>query len=64
VHKFVCSVLVERGVLFCVTCVILRVVSYCSTTATGKTPFTFQLNNNISDHNEALGGDRKETYLS
>jgi hypothetical protein len=38
--------LFERGVLFCVMCVILRVVSYFSTTATGKNPFAIQLNNN------------------
>jgi hypothetical protein len=30
-----CDILFERGVLFCVICVFLCVVSYCSTTAAG-----------------------------
>jgi hypothetical protein len=33
-----CCVLFERGVLFCVICVFLCVVSYCSTTAIGQKP--------------------------
>jgi hypothetical protein len=33
--SFVCCVLFERGVLFCVICVYLCVVPYCCTTATG-----------------------------
>jgi hypothetical protein len=39
--SFVCRVLFEGGVLCCVICVFLCGVSYCSTTATGKTPFKF-----------------------
>jgi hypothetical protein len=41
--SFVCCVLFERGVLFCVICVFLCVVSHCSTTAADKTPFAIQL---------------------
>jgi hypothetical protein len=40
--NFVCCVLFECGVLFCVMCVILCVVSYCSTTATGYKPICSQ----------------------
>jgi hypothetical protein len=43
--SFVCCVLFERGLLFCVACVFLCVVSQCSTTATSKTPFAVELNN-------------------
>jgi hypothetical protein len=44
--SFVCCDLFERGVLVCAICVFLCVVSYCSTTATGKPPFAVKLNNN------------------
>jgi hypothetical protein len=38
--------LFERGLLFCVVYLFLCVVSYCSTNATGKIPFSDRLNNN------------------
>jgi hypothetical protein len=33
--SFVCCVLFERDVVFCMVCVFLCVMSYCSTTASG-----------------------------
>jgi hypothetical protein len=38
-------------VLFCVMCVILCVVSYCSTAATGYKPICSQNNNNNNNNN-------------
>jgi hypothetical protein len=54
-------------VLFCVICVSVRIVSYCGTTATGKTLFAAQVNNNNND-NELLytrldGAASKSTHI-
>jgi hypothetical protein len=45
-------VLFQRGVLFCVICVFLYGVSYCSTTAIGQNTFAVQFNNNNNNNNK------------
>jgi hypothetical protein len=44
-------------VLFCVMCVILCVVCYYSTTATGYKPICSQNNNNNNNNNNKIGGE-------
>jgi hypothetical protein len=51
-YSFVCCVLFERGMLFCVIHLFVC-VSYCSTAATGKNPFAVQINNIIQTNSGA-----------
>jgi hypothetical protein len=61
----VLCVLFERGVLFCVICAFLCVVSCCITAATRQNQFAIQLNNNKNNNNNNNDNNRnKIAFLS